>query len=55
MRKIGVLRQGIFVRPVSDGAPYVIFEITKDRYQNGGHQAGGVIFPLECARLELHL
>jgi N-acetyltransferase len=37
MKKIGgVLRDGIFERPVSDGTPYVIFEITKDRYQNGG-------------------
>src|SRR5262245_54269337 len=37
MKKIGgVLRAGIFERPVSDGTPYVIFEITKDRYQNGG-------------------
>jgi N-acetyltransferase len=37
MKKIGgVLRDGIFERPVSDGTPYVIFEIAKDRYQNGG-------------------
>jgi hypothetical protein len=31
-----VLRDGIFERPASDGTPYVIFEIAKDRYQNGG-------------------
>jgi RimJ/RimL family protein N-acetyltransferase len=37
MKKIGgVLRPGIFERPVSDGTPYVIFEITRERYQNGG-------------------
>ena len=37
MKKIGgVLRDGVFERPVSDGTPYVIFEITRERYQNGG-------------------
>jgi N-acetyltransferase len=37
MKKIGgVLRDGIFERPVPDGTPYVIFEIAKDHYQNGG-------------------
>lgn len=37
MRKIGgVLREGLFERPVPDGTRYVIFEITRDRYQNGG-------------------
>ena len=42
MKKIGgVLRDGIFERPVSDGTPYVIFEITKDRYQNGGRALVG--------------
>jgi hypothetical protein len=42
MRKIGgVLRDGIFERPVSDGTPYVIFEITKDSYQNGGRALVG--------------
>jgi len=39
MKKIGgVLRAGIFERPVSDGRLYGIFEITKDRYQNGGRK-----------------
>jgi len=42
MKKIGgVLRDGIFERPVSDGTPYVIFEITKDSYQNGGRALVG--------------
>ena len=42
MKKIGgVLRDGIFERPVPDGTPYVIFEITKDRYQNGGRALVG--------------
>ncbi len=37
MKKIGgVLRPGIFERPVFDGTPYVIFEITRERYRNGG-------------------
>ena len=37
MKKIGgVLRNGIFERPVSDGTRYVIFEIMRDRYQQGG-------------------
>jgi RimJ/RimL family protein N-acetyltransferase len=37
MKKIGgVLRDGMFERPVSDGTRYVIFEITKERYQQGG-------------------
>ena len=39
MKKIGgVLRDGIFERPVSDGTRYVIFEIEKDLYQNGGRK-----------------
>lgn len=39
MRKIGgVLRAGFFERPVSDGTRYVIFEITKARYQDGGRK-----------------
>jgi N-acetyltransferase len=39
MKKIGgVLREGLFERPVSDGTRYVIFEITKERYQNGGRK-----------------
>ena len=37
MKKIGgVLRDGMFERPVSDGTRYVIFEITKERYRQGG-------------------
>lgn len=30
-----------FVRPVSDGTPYVIFEITKDLHQHGGRALAG--------------
>jgi RimJ/RimL family protein N-acetyltransferase len=37
MTKIGgVKREGIFTRDASDKTPYVIFEITKQRYQQGG-------------------
>jgi RimJ/RimL family protein N-acetyltransferase len=37
MTKIdGIKRAGIFERPVSDGTPYIVFEITKERYHNGG-------------------
>lgn len=37
MTKIGgVLRDGIFERPLSDGTRYVVFEISKQRYQQGG-------------------
>ena len=32
----GIKRAGIFERPVSDGTPYIVFEITKERYHNGG-------------------
>lgn len=39
MKKIGgVLREGLFERPVSDGTRYVIFEIAKERYRNGGRK-----------------
>jgi RimJ/RimL family protein N-acetyltransferase len=37
MKKIGgVLREGRFTRELSGDSPYVIFEITKGRYENGG-------------------
>jgi N-acetyltransferase len=37
MKKIGgVLREGRFTRALSGDSPYVIFEITKGRYEQGG-------------------
>src|SRR6201994_2111113 len=37
MTKIGgIKREGRFIRDASDKTPYVIFEITKSRYQQGG-------------------
>jgi N-acetyltransferase len=37
MKKIGgMLRSGIFERTVPDGTRYVIFEIARERYQQGG-------------------
>ena len=37
MTKIGgVKREGLFTRDAQDKTPYVIFEITKSRYQQGG-------------------
>jgi RimJ/RimL family protein N-acetyltransferase len=37
MTKIGgVKREGLFTRDASDKTPYVVFEMTKQRYQRGG-------------------
>jgi hypothetical protein len=37
MKKIGgVLRDGLFTRELSGDRKHVIFEIAKERYQNGG-------------------
>lgn len=37
MTKIGgIKREGLFTRDATDKTPYVIFEITKSRYQQGG-------------------
>jgi len=37
MTKIGgVLREGVLTRELSGNDPYVVFEITKSRYQGGG-------------------
>jgi len=37
MKKIGgIERDGTFTRPISGTHPYVIFDITKGRYDNGG-------------------
>ena len=37
MTKIGgIKREGLFPREISGGLPYVIFEITKGRYEGGG-------------------
>jgi RimJ/RimL family protein N-acetyltransferase len=37
MTKIGgVKRAGLFTRKVTGDQPYIIFEITKSKYQNGG-------------------
>ena len=39
MKKIGgVLRAGHFTRALSGDRPYVIFEITKARYEQGGRK-----------------
>lgn len=39
MKKIGgVLRDGLFTRELSGDRKHVIFEITKQRYQNGGRK-----------------
>ena len=39
MKKIGgVLRDGLFTRELYGDRKHVIFEITKDRYQNGGRK-----------------
>ena len=39
MKKIGgVLRDGLFTRELSGERKHVIFEITKERYQNGGRR-----------------
>ena len=37
MTKIGgTLREGVLTRELSGSDPYVVFEITKSRYQGGG-------------------
>ena len=39
MTKIGgIRRDGLFTREASGAIPYSVFEITKDRYQNGGRE-----------------
>src|ERR1700726_3056492 len=41
MKKIGgVKREGLFTREATGGTPYVIFEIEKSRYQEGGRALG---------------
>jgi hypothetical protein len=32
----GVLRDGVLTRELSGSDPYVVFEITKSRYRDGG-------------------